>query len=65
LLDKLTGKLPAELKGGSGQLLPPINFNKDTPKKGGPKSKMSTSTKSRAGDDEKEVKFALGTTGED
>ena len=26
---------------------------------------MSTSTKSRAGDDEKEVKFALGTTGED
>ncbi len=26
LLDKLTGKLPAELKGGAAQLLPPINF---------------------------------------
>jgi hypothetical protein len=62
LLDKLTGKLPAELKGGNAQVLPPLNLTKDTPKKG-TKSRgaMSTSSKSRAGDnDEKEVKFALG-----
>lgn len=61
LLDKITGKLPAELKGGNAQILPPLNFPKDTPKKG-PKSRggMSVSSKSRAEDEGKEVKFALG-----
>lgn len=54
----MTGKLPAELKGGSGQVLPPISFAKDTPtKKKGP---VSVSSKSRA-DEDKEVKFAAGT----
>ena len=62
LLDKLTGKLPAELKGGNAQILPPLNIIKDTPKKG-PKSRggMSTSSKSRA-DDEKRVDFNLGSS---
>lgn len=59
LLDKLTGKLPAELKGGSAQVLPPINFAKDTPTKKG-KGPVSVSSKSRA-DEDKEVKFAAGT----
>ena len=61
LVDKLTGKLPAEYnRGGNAQMLPPLNLTKDTPKKGG-KSKggQSVSSKSR-GDDEKEVKFDLG-----
>ncbi len=64
LLDRLTGKLPPELKGGNAQILPPINLSKDTPKKG-TKSKgaMSVSSKSRA-DEEKEVKFAIGTSEE-
>jgi hypothetical protein len=59
LLDKLTGKLPAELKGGSGQVLPPIDFSKDTPTKKG-KGPVSVSSKSRAEED-KEVKFAANT----
>lgn len=60
LLDKLTGKLPPELKGGNAQILPPINLTKDTPKKKS-KGALSVSSKSRA-DDEKEVKFAVGTS---
>ncbi len=51
LLDKLTGKLPPELRGGMGQQLPPIN--KDSPRgKKGTKSRgsMSVSSKSRAED---------------
>ena len=56
LLDKLTGKLPPELRSGFGQMLPPIT--KDDPLKRITKSKgtMSVSSKSRAGD--KEVKIA-------
>lgn len=63
LLDKLTGKLPAEMKGGIASVLPPLNFAKDTPKKGKSRGGMSVSSKSR-GDDEKEVKFAIGTSDE-
>ena len=61
LLDKLTGKLPPELKVGNAQILPPLNLNnnKDTPKKG-TKSNKSFSTKSHAGEDTKEVKFVFG-----
>lgn len=63
LLDKLTGKLPPELRGGLGQVLPPIS--RDSPKAGkkGPKSRgtMSVSSKSRA--DEKE--FKTGATEKD
>lgn len=50
LLDKLTGKLPAELRSGPGQILPPIV--KETPmKRGRSKGTMSISSKSKAGDD--------------
>ena len=54
------------MKVGNAAILPPINFLKETPKKGGPKSKggMSMSSKSRQDynqQDEKEVKFAIGT----
>ena len=64
LLDKLTGKLPPEMKGGNAQILPPLNLTKDTPKKGSKsKGALSVSSKSRA-DDEKEVKFAIGTSEE-
>ena len=55
LLDKLTGKLPPELRSGLGQVLPPIS--KDSPRnKKGPKSRgtMSVSSKSRA--DEREFR---------
>jgi hypothetical protein len=68
LLDKLTGKLPPEMKGGHASVLPPLNLNKDTPKKGGPKSRggMSVSSKGGARDDnEKEVKFAIGGTSDE
>jgi hypothetical protein len=56
LVDKLTGKLPESRK-DKPLMLAPLNLLKDTPKKG-PKS---VSSKSRA-DDEKEVKFAPGTS---
>lgn len=59
LLDKLTGKIPPELRGPVGQFLPPIT--KDSPRgKKGPKSKgtMSVSSKSRA--DDREFKQAIG-----
>lgn len=52
------------MKGGNAQILPPLNLTKDTPKKGSKsKGALSVSSKSRA-DEEKEVKFAIGTNEE-
>lgn len=50
LLDKLTGKLPAELKGGQGTILPPLNFSGATPAHEPAKS-------------DKEVRFVFDGTG--
>jgi hypothetical protein len=58
LLDKLTGKLPAELRGGYGQILPPISKETPIKKSGKSKGTMSVSSRSRAGDD-KEPKNSI------
>ena len=53
-MDKLTGKLPADLKSGLAQQLPPIITDSEKKKKG-PKSKishMSATTKSKFDDND-------------